>query len=305
MILDFPLEIFHRVLDHLYPEEILCVLRAVPCLAERLAIRHVSQRNDLEEKILHLLAESGEVELMESILSHSDVDPNCEDNDYQTPISRAINNGNEAVIRLLLPCERFNPNHSWPPLSEAIEFGLENVAEMLLSHPDTDPNAEDTYGCTPLAYAVTSGCPGIVKRLLEKGATAANISTWNWIQILKPERKRELEAVSLLLREENVPACWPSICDGSALLSRAADLGVEDLVRLLLARDDIYADSRADCGRTPLGWASISEHEVIVKLLLARDEVKRDTRDIQHALELAEDWHHEGVAKLLREGHVD
>jgi ankyrin repeat protein len=98
MILDFPLEIFHRVLDHLYPEEILCVLRAVPCLAEGLAIRHVSQRNDLEEMILHLLAESGEVELMESLLSHSDVDPNCEDNDYQTPISRAINNGNEAVI---------------------------------------------------------------------------------------------------------------------------------------------------------------------------------------------------------------
>jgi ankyrin repeat protein len=75
-------------------------------------------------------------------------------------------------------------------------------------------------------------------------------------------------------------------------------------LRLLLARDDIHADSRADCGRTPLEWAAISGHEVIVELLLARDEVKRDTRDIQHALELAEDWHHEGVAKLLREGHV-
>ena len=45
----------------------------------------------------------------------------------------------------------------------------------------------------------------------------------------------------------------------------------ETVVKLLLTRDDVKADSKDNCGQTPLSWAAKNSHEAVVKLLLTRD----------------------------------
>ena len=62
-------------------------------------------------------------------------------------------------------------------------------------------------------------------------------------------------------------------------LSFAASEGHEAVVKLLLDRDDVEADSRDKSGLTPLMFAVQRGHGAVVKLLLDRDDVEADSRD--------------------------
>lgn len=61
--------------------------------------------------------------------------------------------------------------------------------------------------------------------------------------------------------------------------ARVAERGIETIVRLLLSRDDVIADSPNRWGQTPLNLAVSHGFEAIVRLLLSRNDVTADTRD--------------------------
>ncbi|KFZ00714.1 hypothetical protein V500_00962, partial [Pseudogymnoascus sp. VKM F-4518 (FW-2643)] len=67
--------------------------------------------------------------------------------------------------------------------------------------------------------------------------------------------------------------------DGRTALSWAAEKGDEAVVKLLVERDDVVADSKDKDGRTALSWAAESGHEAVVKLLVERDDVVADSKD--------------------------
>jgi ankyrin repeat protein len=50
------------------------------------------------------------------------------------------------------------------------------------------------------------------------------------------------------------------------------------VVKLLVRRDDVEADSKDEDGRTPLSWAVEGGHEAVVKLLVERDDVEADSK---------------------------
>ena len=85
-------------------------------------------------------------------------------------------------------------------------------------------------------------------------------------------------------------------------LSYAAESGHEAVVKLLIERDDVEADSKDFSGRTPLSYAAGSGHEAVVKLLLERNDIEVSSRDIRGLtpLFLAIHRRHEAVVKLLR-----
>ena len=108
------------------------------------------------------------------------------------------------------------------------------------------------------------------------------------------------EVVKLLLARNDVEV---DSMDGDSCtpLSNAADQGHEEVVKLLLTRNDVEAGLKDNAGRTPLSKAAYGGHEEVVKLLLTRDDVEADSKDNDSwtPLSYAAYKGHEEVVKLL------
>ena len=95
---------------------------------------------------------------------------------------------------------------------------------------------------------------------------------------------------------------------GSTALTWAAIKGCEEVVKMLLEREDVDPDQPDPFyGRTPLVWAAGRGHEGIVKMLLEREDVNPGhmDRSSQTPLLLAAMNGHEGVVKMLLERRVN
>ena len=108
------------------------------------------------------------------------------------------------------------------------------------------------------------------------------------------------EVVKLLLERNEVDADLKDDQDESPL-SYALILGHEKVVELLLKRNDVKADSRDGYGRSPLSYAAKLGHEKIIKLLLKRNDVETDSRDLddRSPLSYAAEYEHEKIVELL------
>jgi ankyrin repeat protein len=59
----------------------------------------------------------------------------------------------------------------------------------------------------------------------------------------------------------------------------AAKFGHKDVVRLLLAKENVNIDTRNEWGRTPFSWAAHNGHIEIVEMLLATGKIELNSRD--------------------------
>jgi len=94
-------------------------------------------------------------------------------------------------------------------------------------------------------------------------------------------------------------------CMGMTALTRAAGRGHEEVVKMLLEREDVNPDqSDTFYGRTPLSWAAENGHERIAKMLLEREDVNPYQADLKYGrtpLLWAAKKGHEGIVKMLLE----
>ncbi|KAL2841364.1 ankyrin [Aspergillus pseudodeflectus] len=106
--------------------------------------------------------------------------------------------------------------------------------------------------------------------------------------------------VRLLLDRQDVKADSKDN-DGLTPISFAAGGGHEAVVRLLLDRQDVDADSKDNLGRTPLLYAAWRGHEAVVRLLLDQRNVEADSKANwgQTPLSFAAGGGHEAVVRLL------
>ncbi|EAW20706.1 ankyrin repeat domain-containing protein [Aspergillus fischeri NRRL 181] len=182
-------------------------------------------------------------------------------------------------------------------LSYAAEFQqLQSLKSLLCKGAKHD--LQDSGGRTPLSWAATAGEPDhflpaikeVIEQLLAAGADV-NAEDWKkrtplaWATI-----KGNKATAELFLSVDNVNADIPDT-DGRTPLSHAAELGLAEIVQLLLdSNADINLEDK--CGRTPLLWATQKGHETIVSELLASVGVDVDHLDpdgrspLSHAAEL-------------------
>jgi len=148
-------------------------------------------------------------------------------------------------VTVLLDHEDTEPNHidanGQTALTIAAERGYPDVVRVLLDREDTDPSLRDVWGRSPLCYAICRGWEGIVKAL-----------------VARPD---------LDLNEAPVG-------DGPTALSLAVGSGDDEVVRILLERDDVDVNLTDTCGRSPLWHAMESGDSVITKMLVARGGIK-------------------------------
>jgi len=88
---------------------------------------------------------------------------------------------------------------------------------------------------------------------------------------------------------------------GCTPLSWAAYNGHEEVVKILLGREEVNPDKPDNSGKTPLSYAAQSGHEGVVKILLEREEVNPDKLNYsgETPLSYAARNGHEGVVKIL------
>ena len=73
------------------------------------------------------------------------------------------------------------------------------------------------------------------------------------------------------INEEDFPGCTP--------LAWAAHNGHEEVVKILLVREEADPDGPDSYGQTPLSHAAWTGHEGVAKVLLEREEVNPDKPD--------------------------
>jgi len=110
------------------------------------------------------------------------------------------------------------------------------------------------------------------------------------------------EVVKLLLGREEVDPDKLDL-DGNTPFSLAAWGGHEGVAKILLGREEVNPDKPNNSGHTPLLLAAWDGHEGVVRILLEREEVNPDKPDNngRAPLSYAASHGHEGVVKILLE----
>ncbi|KAI9861740.1 MAG: hypothetical protein M1813_005089 [Trichoglossum hirsutum] len=236
------------------------------------------------------------------------VNTTATEEDGRTPLSRAAENGHEAVVKLLLATEKIDPdskdNNGQTPLSQAARNGHEAVVKLLLATEKIDPDSKDNNdGWTPLSQAARNGHEAVVKLLLatEKIDPDSKDNNDGWTPLSQAARNGHEAVVKLLLATEKIDPDSKDNNYGQTPLSRAARNGHEAVVKLLLATEKVDPGSNNYYRWTPLSRAARNGHEAVVKLLLATEKVDPDSKDNngQTPLSQAARNGHEAVVKLL------
>lgn len=110
-----------------------------------------------------------------------------------------------------------------------------------------------------------------IRWLIPKVVTGVHVTAWFGLQ----------EIVRAQIAKGYALDCQDS--NGRTALSYATQRGHEDIVRLLLERENVEADARDDEGRTPLSWTADSGSEAIARMLVERADVEADSKDVDGA----------------------
>lgn len=232
-------------------------------------------------------------------------DPNICDEDGNTPLHLAAQNGHETVAIVLLKLmanlsvQNLQNKEGKTALHLAAQDGHDRVMEELLKNA-ADPNLEDKYTWTPLHYATWKCYPLLAQRLLRGGADKNFQDRFGQNALHLAAERGNVKIVSSLLSEG---ADLNAQChDLQTALHRAAWGGSKEVVKLLLARAPNLNICDKD-NRTALHIAAEKGQTSVVELLLDHHAV-RETQDSmeQTALHLAAQNGHEAVVGLLLVG---
>jgi ankyrin repeat protein len=251
-------------------------------------------------------AANGHEAVVKLLLDKVSVDPDSKDKYGRTPLRWAAEKGHEAVAKLLLNKEGVDPDskdkYGWTPLLGAAEKGHEAVVKLLLDKEGVDSDSKDKYGRTPLRWAAEKGHEAVVKLLLDKeGVDPDSKDKYGWTPLLGAAEKGHEAVVKLLLDKEGVdPDCKDN--NGWTPLRGAAEKGHEAVIKLLLDKEGVDPDSKDKYGWTPLGAAAEKGHEAVVNLLLDKEGIDPDCKD-KHGwtpLRGAAEKGHKTVVRLLQ-----
>lgn len=157
--------------------------------------------------------------------------------------------------------------------------GSSEVVRLLVSH-GSNVNFKDKIGRTPLLWAATNGHYDLVRTLLETGAdvSAANNRGRTALHLaVDSTNTTHIEDIMSLLLQYQANAC--AVSDGGwTPLHNAAQKGLTCVVeRLLDAGASINA--RLSNGMTALHWAAFNGFEDVVNVLISKEEADLGIKD--------------------------
>ena len=224
---------------------------------------------------LHWAVQEGNEAVVRLLLTRDDVDVNNGGEYCKTPLQRAAEAGNDTIMELLLAHPAINASGGlpWTPLHLAAAKGNDTILKLLLAHPAIEVNAPNEDGWTPLHHAATEGNDTIVELLLAHPAIEVNASNkvgWTPLHVAALEGDETI--FKLLLAHPAIEVNAPNE-NGWTPLHHAAMKGNDTIVELLLARANIAINTADKEGYTPVLAAMAYRHLFPIKLLLSRDDI--------------------------------
>ncbi|KAM3849980.1 dynein axonemal heavy chain 12 [Diretmus argenteus] len=225
----------------------------------------VNQPSLLGKTPLFLAVEEGLIENADFLLQHG-AEPDCQDQDQDSPLVVAIRSDRSDLVKLLLSQgSRVNQGifHGRRPLHEASRLGRTMLVTLLLeagAHPD--PRSH--YGLTPLALAAQGGHLEVVDTLLKRGADVLSQAQDEASILFEACASGDPAVIKLLLQhgaDANVAKHT-----GHLPIDRAAHRGHLQALELLIpvtSEEDVD-----DSGMSPLHSAAAGGHTHCIQALL-------------------------------------
>ncbi|KAF5544207.1 alpha-latrocrustotoxin-Lt1a [Fusarium phyllophilum] len=258
-----------------------------------------------------------EPELVSRLLERSDMDASVPDSEGQTPLFWAIQYKRVDIVKLLLQRQEVNPGtpsrNGFTPLQVAVGVRSLPLVELLLQREEVNARRTDAGNSSALHIAAARGELQIVNLLLEQ----------NGLDVASPDSKR------------NTPLHWavrsrdkkyhPSLVpiydedddnndnndnndddedeDDSYTFDEPPGYREEslDIIKRLLARQEVNAGGHDQDGLTPLHHACLIADYEVVALLLQRQDVDPKARAIngQTPLHLAASHHQRSAKRIM------
>ncbi|KAJ7577658.1 ankyrin repeat-containing domain protein [Mycena floridula] len=246
---------------------------------------------------LSYAAESSYTQIADLLCRRADVNLDSHDDDHYTPLYYAIQNNHVETVRILLRLPNINvgPFRSskrlrWgypnSPLKVAANRGYADIADLLLKHPDIDPNWKGE-GETPLAHAIMEGHLEVVNLLLQHRDIQPNLMScpqnckWVIPPLSYAVKERSMGMVKRLLQHPDIDINLGDF-EGLTPLSWAALCDYDEAVEVLLQHPDIQPDISDKMGGTPLMMAAMKGHESSFDSLFQSHKVTRDLVSLEN-----------------------
>ena len=179
------------------------------------------------------------------------------------------------------------------------------LTELLQSMTGAEDDAKDKNGRTPLSYAAESGHVSVVRTLLNSNKIDVNAkdhagSTSLYYAVQANERS--VHTVRLLLEHRNIDVNPTGLFDDTPL-TRASELGNQDVMRLLLKQDKVDINAKDAFGQNALMLAIKAADQDTIHMLLQHQNIDTNVQDSKGKTpsHLAVEHDHLELVRLLLE----
>ncbi|XP_024119411.1 dynein heavy chain 12, axonemal isoform X1 [Oryzias melastigma] len=225
----------------------------------------LERRTSGGQTVLCVAVEEGLMENAAFLLQQG-AQPDCLDQDQDSPLFTAIRLGRADLVKLLLSrgsSVNREGCHGRRPLHEAAKLGNLGLVELLLG-AGAQPDPRSHYGLTPLALAAQGGHREVVEALLLKGADVFSQAKDESSILYEASSSGDPGVIRLLLdrgADANVP-----IHSGHMPIHRISHRGHLQALRMIIPATSMADVS--DSGISPLHSAAAGGHTDCIKTLL-------------------------------------
>ncbi|XP_067660126.1 putative ankyrin repeat protein RF_0381 [Haliotis asinina] len=212
--------------------------------------------NDLEQTILHVACQGGNIVIIKYLIKREIVDIDSRDVDGWTAVMHAASDGRKDVFDVLVKAganlSLVNSNNESILHLACVEENVE-IVKYLMKRDIVDINSQDINGWTPIMHAVSGGHKDVFDVFLEAGADLSHVSH----------------------KKENI-------------LHLACDGGNTEIVKYLVKQDIVDLNSQDVNGWTPLMFAAYAgDAEVFGVLVEAGGDMSQVCNDKENILHMA------------------
>jgi ankyrin repeat protein len=255
---------------------------------------------------LHNATRKENSRVVEMILSHPKINPNCKNHRLDTPLHLAASSGNIDVIKLLLLHKDIDVQsknyQQQTPLDQAFLSYKWNALRLIADHQNltVNPGPNITLEDTPTA-PLDQHWP-LIRLLLDRGLLSKRIASWNNL-LENVIVTGEIEVVKFLVDYMSLnDNGFDDTFGGTAILYIAAQHHRHEIFRLYFEDPRIDVNNQGHWrGYTVLQYAIKNNCMTAVKLLLARPETDLELGDgwRRTALDLARRFGKREMFELL------